>query len=131
MEGNGHLAPSALMASARREVQTSLGIVVVRRIGYAALAQVRGQLLDLQSLISSKPDEEIDSVEFLKRPEAGKTLDSIESIIRLAVMSPALGTDPAVGPVAADFPIADQLLIFSEALALSGFTRRAAEEVRP
>ena len=131
MEGNGQLAPSALVASARREVKTSLGTVLVRRIGYAALAQVRGQLMDLQSLIGTKTESEIDSVEFLKRPEAGKALESIESIVRLAVLSPALGTDPTVGPVAADFPIADQLLIFSEALDLSGFTRKAAEEVRP
>jgi len=131
MEGNGFVPADAVKRAGRREVETSVGKVLMGGLPYALFVQIRGSLLDLQSLVKERGEEHLESSDFLATPEASKALDTIERTLVAAVISPRLYANPADGPTPIDFPIADRLAMFAAAMDLCGFTKGAAEEVRP
>lgn len=131
MEGNVAVDPARLLARGRREVQTEVGTVIVRRVPMSVLAKSRGQVLDVQNLLKDRPEGEMDSPAFLASPQAQAMLDGTARIICAGVLEPKLFLDPKDGPTPLDFSPQDEAAILSAILELSGWTRAAAEEVRP
>ena len=129
MEGNGYATAAGVMSSGRAEVETSVGKVLVQRLSMSELAQMRGQLLDLQGMI---PDAgSAASTEVLRAPQADQAEQAVWKAMCLAVLAPRLTMDPEQGPTPRDFSEEDRAAIMTKVLALSGFTRQAAEAVRP
>ena len=131
MEGNGYVTAAAVQAAGQKDVETSLGKVLVGRLPYPLFVQIRGKLMDLQSLVREGGSERLESAEFLASPEAQKALEVVEPVLCAAVLQPKLQPDPLVGPAPRSFSIADQLVLFAAVMELTHYTRQAAEEVRP
>lgn len=131
MEGNGYVTAAAVQAAGQKDVETSLGKVLVGRLPYPLFVQIRGKLMDLQSLVREGGADRLEAPEFLESPEARKALEVVEPVLIAAVLQPKLQADPGVGPAPRSFSIEDQLVLFSAVMELTQFTRRAAEEVRP
>lgn len=133
---NGVLTAEDLLAARRRRVETSLGVIVVRSLGFAQLAGMLGQLMDVASLGEAagalkdggRPD---DIQRVLADPKVANVLPMIERVIAAGCIEPRFGDDPTAGIVVADLPLADQFLLFTAILDLSGHTKKAGEDIRP
>ena len=130
LENNGIISPAELMSLGRRTITLASGRkIMIRRVTPSLLSQAAGHLVDLRSFA---PGSETPSW-----PEEGRAdqiergFDIVHRVIRFGVLVPALVDDPLKGPTPADFPLDEQLEIFTEILSFSGATREAAEQVRP
>ena len=131
------LTGAGLLAARRRSVETSLGVVQVRALGFAQLAGMLGQLLDVSSLgqaaraLQGNTGEPDQVQRVLTDPKVATVLPMIERVVAAGCIEPKFGDDPSAGAVVADLPIEDQFLLFTEILELSGHSKKAGEDIRP
>lgn len=130
MEGNGLLSAEALLSARRKRVVTSLGVVEVRALGYAELATLRGGLLDLAALLKKAKAVKEADLESLG-PGDLAALANIEKVIVAGCVQPKFGFDATLGPVPADLPPPDQFAVFNAICELAGYSKEAAEKLRP
>jgi len=129
---NGDGKTSGLRKRARKTITLSDGLeVVIRPVGLSILAQVQGALPDVQALAGGDDEAAQAVTQRARRPEVAADLDRmIDAALMEGVVSPKLGTDPVTDDVPRDFGV-DRFVLFKEILALSGYSREAAERVRP
>ena len=127
--GGAILTAEDVKARGRREVELpSGGKVVVQRVGAGELAGIIGHLPDVSVLATMK---ESDGDAIVKRPESRAVLQAMIGLLLAGVIMPKLCEDPAAGPTPRDFPLDEQLLLFTEILDLSGFSKKAGGKVLP
>jgi hypothetical protein len=139
---NGTGAAAALLSMRRQKLKTSLGIeITVRAVGVREIALANGALVDVAQLGAaqravaeasgdgSKPSRSL--LEAMKDPKTQEFFSVVEKVVRVGCVDPVFGTEAAAGPVVSDLPLADQLEAFHAILALSKFTQKAGEEIRP
>lgn len=127
--GGAILTAEAIKARGRREVELpSGGKVVVQRIGVSDLAAIMGHLPDV-SVLAAMQDGNPNDV--AKRPEAAPLMRAMNSMLLAGVIIPKLYEDPQAGPTPRDFPFDEQVLLFTEILDVSGFTKAAGGKVLP
>lgn len=136
MEGNGFVTREQLLARGRREVETTLGKVRVRALGYADISTAMGALLDVATMgdkgVEASPEERLKSfTETLKGPKGAPILGSVEKVILKGCVEPQLAADAKDGPAPSDFPLEDQMAIFTAICELSGYSKKDGEQVRP
>jgi hypothetical protein len=128
--GSGVLSGAEIMARGRREVELpSGGKVVVQRVGAGELAEILGHMPDVSVLARMKDTDKPEDL--AKRPESRTVLKAMTGMLLAGVISPKLFEDPAAGPTPRDFSLKEQLLLFSEILEVSGFTKKAGGQVLP
>jgi len=136
-KANGPLTSAGLLAARRRNVETSLGFVQVRALGFAQLAGMLGQLLDVSSLSQAARalqgnTGDTDQVQrVLTDPKVATVLPMIERVVAAGCIEPKFGDDPSAGAVVADLPIEDQFLLFTDIFDLSGHPKTAGDGIRP
>lgn len=123
-------AVARIRAARRVMVQTSLGEVVeMRGLSLGEIAAHAGVLVDLTKLADLTPDATPGDLTTILGGK--KALDAIAKVICVAAVCPRIGDNAETGLVAGDFPVEDQLLMFSEVMKLSGRSKEAADRVRP
>ena len=128
MENGGILTREQLLARSRKIVTLGDGSkVVIRRLSPSDFAQIVGSMVTLSSLMGDGAANRAD----LNDPGISKALDAIGRTLLAAVVEPSLFPDPAQGPTPGDFTFEDQVALFSQVIDHSGYTREAAERVRP
>ena len=133
-----------LLAMRRKTVSTSLGLdIPLRIIEPADLILIARQVIDLATLgemgslgkavgeSSGEGDAAKAFTEFMASQKGKDFFGLVERVIRAGSVDPVFGTDPALGPVVSDLPIVDQMTLFTAILELSGFSKEAAETIRP
>lgn len=124
------LTAEQLKKRSRKDVDLPDGTtVVISRLSPARLMAASGGLLDLAAL----GKDELKKATRADPAHATKALTGIEDIVQAGVVEPALAKErtPDGPPVAADFTIDEQFLLFQEILAFSGYTKEAAQAIRP
>lgn len=127
--GAGISTVADVRALSRRVVPLPSGLKVeVQRVGPDELAEILGHLPDV-SILATMQDADGEAV--AKRPETRAVLKAMKGLLLAGVIDPKLCEDPKVGLTVRDFPLEDQLLLFSEILKVSGFTKEAGGKVLP
>ena len=123
------MSAEVLLAERHREVSTSRGMVKIRKLGYAEAAGLRGGLIDVAEMLDEKAHEK--ALAAIDGGQGTRALESIAAVVNACVVEPELSADPKAGLTADDFSFDDQLLIFAEAMRMTGFSRKAAAQIRP
>lgn len=127
--GAGVLTGEEVMALGRRTLTLpSGGKVVIGKLPIDVLAEILGGIPDVSALATV---DEGGAAEAMKRPEARKTLKSMEAILLAGVLDPELHRSHREGATVRDFDLDDQLKMFTSILELSNYTKRAGAEVLP
>ena len=144
-EGQNHQSRGqALLELRRRAVPTSLGIdLPVHAIEPGELVLISRTLLDLAAMGEARnaaaaqggdggPEAAAKAfTDYITSPKGKEFFALVERVVRAGCLDPVFGTDPAAGPVVSDLPLVDQLAVFNAVLELSGYSKQAAESIRP
>ena len=128
---DGTLAAAVLKARGTKVVELPDGTrVKIARLSPARLMAATGGLLDLASLSKENLTRDGDPANVGRSERA---LVAIERIVQAGVTEPLLALErTAEGPpVAADFSLDEQFIIFGAILELSGYTKEAGAAIRP
>lgn len=126
---DGRLTSEALMKDRRRDVKTSMGKVLIRKLSLREVFTIGGSIVDLASMAGTEAEAEA----LVKRKDARsiKIMESLGNIVRAGVVEPKLRDDAADGATVDDIPFDVQLLLFGEIMAFAGFDKKAGEAIRP
>ncbi len=129
-ETNGRLTAAKMLADRRRDVKTSRGIVTIRKLSLREIFALKGGIIDLASMATT-PEEAERIVHDKGTRNQGGVMAAIYGIIGAGVIDPKLCTDAAQGPTADDFDFHDAMSICHEIMDFSGYSKGAAEKLRP
>lgn len=133
METNGNGGARERMLALRREkIQTSIGVEhTVRGLSFAELSELYGNLLDVSTLLDVVNKAKAKGGGFSLEAKDIAAMSKMEPVIVAGCLEPKYGSDPAADLVVADLPPIDRLAVFAAICKKSGFSKEAAEQIRP
>ena len=126
---NGHSTATRMIEGRRKDIETSVGKVIIRKLSLREIFVLKGGLIDVAAMATT----EVDAEKMVRRSDgqSAKVMEAIYGMIRAGVVEPTLSDNPADGPTADDFGFEDQMQLCAEIMAFSGFSKEVGETVRP
>ena len=126
MGSNSYINAERPLGQSIKDVETSLGVVRIRRVGFSDFMQAFGHAPDLSALLKGVDDTKVGT-----GPQGEALARGVRAILLAGLEEPKLCAERSEGATPSDFPWPDQLTLMTEIVKHSGFTKEAAEEVRP
>jgi len=123
---NGYLSAKDLLSGSSKAVETSVGKVLIRRVGLSDIMQAFGSAPDLAKLADIG-----DGKNLAASPQGRIIARGVKAVLLAGLHEPKLFEDANDGPTPSDFPWPDQLMLVNAIVEHSGFNKEAAKEIGP